>query len=85
MSTQKITAFQEAILAYLERCPNRMASTWAIGAGAFPDRWKDARARGVMVVHIRNAGFSLVKAGRLECVLPPRNQYEAHRLCGPKP
>lgn len=84
MPTQNITAFQEAILAYLERAPNRMASTWAIGAGAFPDRWKNARSRGAMVAHIRNAGFSLVKAGRLECVLPPRNEHGAHWLCGPK-
>lgn len=81
----ELTLFQVAILDYLAKAPNRMASTWAIGAGAFPERWAKARSRGALVVHIRNAGFSLVKAGRLACVLPPRNQHGAHWLCDPKP
>ncbi|MGO4801177.1 hypothetical protein ACEN2T_18005 [Pseudomonas sp. W22_MBD1_FP4] len=80
----ELTPFQLAILGFLETAPNRMASTWTIGAGVFPERWARARSRGAMVVHIRNAGYAMVKAGLLGAVLPPRDEHGAHWLCDPK-
>lgn len=76
------TEFQQRILAYVAKAPNRQASTWLIAQDVFPERWAKPSGRGALISHIRRAGHALVEAGRLGCVLPPDDQWGEHTLCG---
>ncbi len=73
---KELTDFQRRILAFLEICPNRMANTWEIAIGAFPEKWNHRSGRGALIGHIDRSG---TKAGCIR--LPPKSEYGEAWLC----
>lgn len=78
-----MTKFQERIIEYLKKCPNKMSSTWGIAQNEFPEKWTKGRTRnarsgrGALVGHIVRA------SSKLDCIviLPPKTQYDDYTIC----
>ena len=81
MDGNAMTKFQQRIVDVLPLFPNGIASTWEIAQKAFPEKLAKRGGRGVLVAHIRRAGYELELNGEISCVLPARDQFGSAKLC----